>query len=144
MEHTALASLLGLILLFFSFPVTLRTFRRLNKLRIARLRRQQTNWVQPPRWFLESVQKATHLVLPVSVHHHNRSPPPAHGRILYVANHQVAALEAPTLLATVYAETGRLPRGVMDRVHLGIPLWSEFLVFMGAVFGDRDSVAEMM
>lgn len=60
-------------------------------------------------------------------------------RVLYVVNHCLQGLDLPLLFASIYIQTGQWPRGLADRIHFKIPVWSQFLKFLGAVEGSPEN-----
>ncbi|KAI8590986.1 hypothetical protein BDZ88DRAFT_75215 [Geranomyces variabilis] len=114
----------------------------LNHYRLATLARRIETWTQPPDWFL---QPAARLVLAISpIKCDTRLLRRDCDKVFYVSNHQLLALELPAMYMAIYLHTGKVPRGVLDRIHLKIPLWADYLVFCGAVHGDAASVESAM
>ncbi|KAJ2997879.1 hypothetical protein HDV02_005063 [Globomyces sp. JEL0801] len=79
------------------------------------------------------------------------SKPKPNQKILFVANHQVGALELPLIWSVIWLQTGIWPRGLMDRLRnlevvvnlldFVFPIWSHILWFMG---GSRETCEQAM
>ncbi|KAI8917060.1 hypothetical protein DFJ77DRAFT_459022 [Powellomyces hirtus] len=136
------ASILDLLFAVLYWPVHAVIY--LETIRRERLRRRIDTWTQPPHWFLQPLACLFLTILPVKYQTVASKTHLAQDRLLFVVNHQALALELPSVLLTIYLATGRLPRGIMDRIHPKIPLWADLLVFFGGIEGDVDSVSAAM
>jgi 1-acyl-sn-glycerol-3-phosphate acyltransferase len=63
---------------------------------------------------------------------------------LFVGNHTLFSLDAPMLIAELYAKRGIAIRALGDHVHFRIPLWREVLTKFGVVDGTRENCATLM
>ncbi|TPX69087.1 hypothetical protein SpCBS45565_g02749 [Spizellomyces sp. 'palustris'] len=118
----------------------------LEQHRRATLARRAQTWQQPSDFILRPLARLVLTIFPVTAQNEAivAQLTEQNSRILYVENHQLLALELVTTLSTIYLLTGHLPRGIMDRVHLKIPLWADLLTAVGAINGDPASVADAM
>ncbi|KAJ3156717.1 Transmembrane protein 68 [Geranomyces michiganensis] len=114
----------------------------LNDRRLASLRHRIETWSQPPDWFLQPAARLVLAIWPIKCD--TRLLRRDCERVFYVSNHQLLALELPALYMAIYLHTGKVPRGILDRIHLKIPIWADYLVACGAVHGDAASVESAM
>lgn len=64
---------------------------------------------------------------------------------LLVGNHTLlGVLDAPLLVAEIYAERGIWLRALGDRFHFGVPGWRQLLERYGVVVGSRETCAALM
>jgi 1-acyl-sn-glycerol-3-phosphate acyltransferase len=71
---------------------------------------------------------------------------PADGPMLLIGNHSQMLGAIDTLLFPLglYEHTGRIVRGMGDRLHWQVPGWRDLLQRMGAVIGTRENCAALM
>jgi len=63
---------------------------------------------------------------------------------LFVGNHTLFSLDAPMMIAELYAKRGVVIRSLGDHVHFRIPLWRDLLTKFGVIDGTRDNCAALM
>ncbi len=70
---------------------------------------------------------------------------PRRGGFLLAGNHTIyGVLDVPLMVAEIYEQRGRLPRGLGDHAHYSVPLWRDLLTRFGTVRGTRENCAELM
>ncbi|KAJ3115046.1 Transmembrane protein 68 [Phlyctochytrium bullatum] len=105
--------------------------------------RSVTDFSPPSRPLVRLLAEPWTWLFPIKSRNLHRIPT-THTRLLFVGNHQTFALDIPCLFSHLYATTGIYVRGLADRIHFQIPLWSSFLTHFGGVNGTRPNCAALM
>ncbi|KAL2916443.1 hypothetical protein HK105_203873 [Polyrhizophydium stewartii] len=93
-------------------------------------------WTGPPDWLRRGLARFVLWLHPVEYQWLGRVPEPGE-RILYVANHNLLALDTPHLWAVIYLSTGQWPRGLSDKLHFIVPGTSHLVWWLGGIRGDQ-------
>lgn len=97
----------------------------------------------PSPWLLQLITTMILKLWPVTVYWKEKDFPKS-SKILYVANHVTLGLDAPSLMSSIYQQTGHLPRGLGDTSHFNIPIHSHFIRYFGVVLGSPENCSKLM
>ncbi|KAJ3170433.1 Transmembrane protein 68 [Irineochytrium annulatum] len=65
-------------------------------------------------------------------------------KILFIANHQIWALDAALKMSAIYKATGIFIRPITDRAHGNIPLFKHLIIGAGGIPGTREATQALM
>jgi len=69
---------------------------------------------------------------------------PLDGRTLVVVNHSLATYDILLLMTAIYADLGRLPRPLIDRLFFKVPYAGELAQFLGSKQGSQENAEELL
>lgn len=63
---------------------------------------------------------------------------------LFVANHNIFAIDVALIITEIYHNKGILPRALGDKWHFSVPVWRDVLARFGGVDGSRENCTRLM
>ena len=96
----------------------------------------------------EAIQKIIPILQTIRAYHRHSVEGmdnlPLEGRTLVVVNHSLATYDILLLMTAIYAETGRLPRPLIDRLFFKVPYAGELAQFLGSKQGSQENAEELL
>lgn len=66
------------------------------------------------------------------------------GGVIIAANHSLASYDIVLLMASIYEETNRIPRALIDRLFFKIPGLGPLMESLGSLEGNRDNAVSLL
>jgi 1-acyl-sn-glycerol-3-phosphate acyltransferase len=105
-------------------------------------RHKPEKWNVLPQNFILVLARLASAVMPVTVI--NKAGNLKSKKIIFVANHQLFAMDCFGLWNAIINGTQIYPRGLVDRFHYYLPVWDRIVMAMGGILADKEQCVRAM